>query len=224
MLKQDKERVVAELVELLRTSDTLLVADYRGLTHAELDGVRTELLMHGARFAVVKNTLTRRAADTAGVDALDEFLTGPTAIAFVTEGDAVAVAKTLADTARQTRRLALKGGLLGGRAISGDDVRELATAPPADVLRGQLLGAIVGPMTMIVGIFSAPLRDFVGVIDARIRQLEERSGAGAPAPAEPAEEPAAAELASEAEGEAEGVTPETEAEPAVQEPGEEQEA
>ena len=198
MLKGDKERVVAELLERLRTSETMLVADYRGLTHAELDGVRTELLKHGARFVVVKNTLTRRAAEAAGIDALDEFLKGPTAIAFVTDGDPMAVAKTLSDTARQTRRLSLKGGLLQGKVISGDDVRDLAALPPSDVLRGQLLGAIVGPMAAIVGIFTAPLRDFVGVVDARIRQLEERDEVAAPpAPAEeaPAEPEASAEVA-----------------------------
>jgi large subunit ribosomal protein L10 len=186
MLRTDKERVVAELVERLRTSDTLLVADYRGLTHAELDGVRTELLRSGARFSVVKNTLTRRAVEAAGVEGLDELLTGPTAIAFVMDGDMVAVAKTLSDTARQTRRLSLKGGILQGRTIGADDVRDLATLPPVDVLRGQLLGAIVGPVSSIVGIFAAPLRDFVGVVDARIRQLEER---GEPAAQSETEEP-----------------------------------
>ena len=203
MLKEDKERVVAELLERLRTSETLLVADYRGLTHAELDGVRTELLKHGARFVVVKNTLTRRAAEAAGIDALDEFLKGPTAIAFVTDGDPMAVAKTLSDTARQTRRLSLKGGLLQGKVISGDDVRDLAALPPSDVLRGQLLGAIVGPMAAIVGIFTAPLRDFVGVVDARIRQLEERDEVAAPpAPAEPEASAEVAEPEEPAEPEA----------------------
>lgn len=194
MLKTDKERVVAELVERLRTSETLLVADYRGLTHAELDGVRTELLRNGARFAVVKNTLTKRAAEAAGLDGLDELLVGPTAIAFVMDGDMVAVAKTLSDTARQTRRLELKGGILQGRTISAEEVANLATLPPADVLRGQLLGAIVGPASSIVGIFAAPLRDLVGVLDARIRQLEEEE-----APAAPPVEEAVAEQEAEPE-------------------------
>jgi large subunit ribosomal protein L10 len=173
MLRTDKERVVAELVERLRTSDTLLIADYRGLTHKELDGVRTELLKNGARFAVVKNTLTKRAADAAGLQGLDELLIGPTAIAFVAGGDMVAVAKVLSETARQTRRLSLKGGILQGRTIGADDVSDLATLPPGDVLRAQLVGAIVGPASAIVSVFAAPLRDVVGVIEARIRQLEE---------------------------------------------------
>ena len=172
MLKQDKERIVAELAESLRTSDTLIVADYRGLDMTAIDGVRSELLKHGARFSVVKNTLTKRAAEVAGVEALSEFLEGPTAIAFVREGDMVAVAKTLNETARQTRVLALKGGILQGRAITPADVRDLANLPPEDTLRGQVLGALVGPLNAIVGLFAAPLRDFVGVLDARSKAIE----------------------------------------------------
>ena len=179
MLKTEKEQVVAELAERLREADTLIVADYRGLTHAELDGVRTELLGHGARFTVCKNTLTRRAASEAGTEALLEFLTGPTAIAFVHDGDMVAVAKTLAETARTTRRLELKGAVLEGRTVNADAVRELATLPPTDVLRGQVLGAIVAPLTSLLGLVSAPLTNLVGLIDARIEQLGRRRRAAA---------------------------------------------
>jgi large subunit ribosomal protein L10 len=182
LLKAEKEQVVAELAERLRTSDTLFVADYRGLSMSEIDGVRTELLQHGARFSVVKNTLTRRAAEVAGVAGLSEFLDGPTAIAFVGEGDMVAVAKTLSDTARRTRILSVRGGILQGRTITPDEVRNLATLPPADILRGQVVAAVVGPLNAIVGLFTAPLRELVGVIDARIAQLEADGGAAAPAP------------------------------------------
>jgi large subunit ribosomal protein L10 len=176
MLRKDKERVVTELAERLRTSDTLIVADYRGLSMTEIDGVRSELLKHGARFSVVKNTLTRRAAEEAGVPQLVELLDGPTAIAFVGEGDMVAVAKSLNDTARQTKILSLKGGILQGEPMSADQVRSLASLPPTDVLQGQVLGAIVGPLSAIVALFTAPLRELVGVIDARIEQL---GGSGA---------------------------------------------
>jgi large subunit ribosomal protein L10 len=174
LLKRDKERVVTELVERLRASDTFIVADYRGLTMSEIDGVRTELLKHGARFSVVKNTLTKRAAEQAGVPSLVELLEGPTAIAFVLEGDMVAVAKTLNDTARQTKVLSLKGGLLQGQPVSAEDVQKLAALPPADVLQSQVLGAVIGPLNAIVGLFTAPLRDLVGVLDARISQLQEQ--------------------------------------------------
>jgi large subunit ribosomal protein L10 len=177
--KEDKERVVAELTERLRTSETLIVADYRGLTMPQIDELRGRLLEHGARFAVVKNTLTRRAAEAAGADSLLALLEGPTAIAFLeSDGDPVAVAKALADTARQTRVLVVRGGLLEGRPIEAGDIEELAKLPAPDVLRSQVLGAITAPLTSVLALFGAPLQDLVGLIDARVDQL---SGGEAPA-------------------------------------------
>jgi large subunit ribosomal protein L10 len=173
MKKSDKERVVNELAERLKSSPTLIIADYRGLTMPQIDALRSRLLEHGARFAVVKNTLTRRAAEQAGVDALLALLEGPTAIAFLeSDGDPVAVAKALATVARETQVLVLRGGIMEGRTISEADVQSLAKLPPTDVLRGQLVGAIAAPMATVVGLFNAPLRDLVGVLQARIEQLE----------------------------------------------------
>src|SRR6266516_1291779 len=127
MKREEKERVVVELTERLRSSQTLMVADYRGLTMPQIDALRARLLEHGARFAVVKNTLTRRAAGAAGADSVLALLEGPTAIAFVeSDGDPLAVAKALADTARETRILALRGGVLDGAPITGDDIAPLA--------------------------------------------------------------------------------------------------
>jgi large subunit ribosomal protein L10 len=214
MLKADKERIVAELAERLRSTPTLFVADYRGLSVTEIDDLRTKLIEHGARFSVVKNTLTRRAAEAAGAEALLALLEGPTAIAFIeADGDLVAVAKALADSARTTRVLAIRGGLLDGAPVGEDEIRNLATLPPTDVLRGQVLGAITGPLMTVVGLISAPVRDLIGLIDARIAQLEEQvdSSAAPAAEAATAEEAVAAEPESE-----EAVTDETAgAEPAA---------
>jgi large subunit ribosomal protein L10 len=185
MHKSEKERVVAELTERLRVSETLLVADYRGLTHAQIDDLRTKLLAAGARFTVVKNTLTRRAAEAAGADALLAMLEGPTAIAFLeSDGDPVAVAKALGDVARDTKVLELRGGIMQGATISAGQVEELAKLPPADVLRAQVLGAVTAPLQTIVGLFTAPLQDLAGLIDARIEQLEAEGGGVASAGAE----------------------------------------
>jgi large subunit ribosomal protein L10 len=209
MNKSEKERVVAELAERLRTSETLIVADYRGLTNSEIDGLRSKLLEHGARFAVVKNTLTRRAAETAGADALLALLEGPSAIAFVESGgDPVAVAKALADTATSTKVLAIRGGVLEGKSLTAAEVESLAKLPPADVIRAQLVGAIVSPLTTVVALLTAPLRDLVGLIDARIEQLKEQ-GDTSEAAAAPAPEPEAAV----AEPEAPAEEPTAEAEP-----------
>jgi large subunit ribosomal protein L10 len=217
MQKSDKERVVAELTERLRTSETLIVADYRGLTNAEIDELRTKLIEHGARFAVVKNTLTRRAAEAAGADALLALLEGPSAIAFVESGgDPIAVAKALGDTATSTKVLAIRGGVLEGKSLSAEEVESLAKLPPADVIRAQLVGAIVSPLTTVVALLAAPLRDLVGLIDARIEQLQEQGDTSAAAAA-----PSVSETQGEPEADAD--EPAAEAEP-VPEPEPEPEA
>ena len=178
MLRSEKERVVAELSERLRNTDTLIVADYRGLTMPQIDELRTRLVEAGARFHVVKNTLTRRAAEAAGADALLALLDGPSAIAFIESGgDPVAVAKALSGAARDTKILAIRGGVLEGRPISAEQVEDLAKLPPVDALRGQVMGAIVAPLMTVVGLLNAPLRDLVGLIDARIEQLGGEAGA-----------------------------------------------
>ena len=196
MLKTDKERIVDELAADLGSAETLIVADYRGLTNKQLEALLDQLLPHGARFRIVKNTLTRRAAEQAGADALLVMLEGPTAIAFIeSSGDPAAVAKALAATAKETNVLTLRGGILEGKTLSGEEVDRLATLPPVDVLRGQLVGAIVAPLTQLLGLVSAPLRDLHGLIDARIKQLEEQGEVVAPAAAAAVEveEPASEE-------------------------------
>jgi large subunit ribosomal protein L10 len=190
MLRQDKERIVGELAERLKSSPNILVADYRGLSMPEIDELRTKLLETGARFSVVKNTLTRLAAEQAGVRALLELIDGPTAIAFIdADGDPAAAAKILNDTARANDVLVIRGGLLEGDTVGDAEIKRLATLPPADVLRAQLAGAVAAPLTTIVGLFTAPLRDIVNVLDARIKQLEEQ-GETAPE-SEPESEPKA---------------------------------
>jgi large subunit ribosomal protein L10 len=200
MLKTDKERIVTELAAELSAAETLIVADYRGLTNKQLESLRDVLLEHGARFRIVKNTLTRRAAEEAGADALLVMLEGPTAIAFIeSSGDPAAVAKALAQTARETNVLALRGGILEGKPLSGDEVDRLAKLPPLDVLRSQLVGAVVAPLTQLLGLVSAPLRDLHGLIAARIEQLEAQGEVVVLADEAPVvtEEPATEEAADE---------------------------
>jgi large subunit ribosomal protein L10 len=185
LLKTDKERIVAELADRLASTETLIVADYRGLTNKELEALRARLTQHGARLTVVKNTLTRRAAESAGADAVLALLEGPTAIAFVeADGDPAAVAKALADTARDTKVLAIRGGVLAGSPVSSDQVDELAKLPTMEVLRSQVVGVVVAPLTQLAALLAAPLRDLVGLIDARIEQLGGEDIAAARAPAE----------------------------------------
>ncbi len=129
MLKTDKERIVEELAAELGSAETLIVADYRGLTNKQLEALRDQLLPQGARLRIVKNTLTRRAAEQAGADELLVMLEGPTAIAFIeSSGDPAAVAKALAATAKETNVLTLRGGILEGKALSGAGRRQARDA------------------------------------------------------------------------------------------------
>ena len=211
MLKADTERIVAELAQELGAAETLIVADYRGLTNKQLEALRDRLLENGARFRIVKNTLTRRAAEQAGAEALLVMLEGPTAIAFIESGgDPAAVAKALAATAKETNVLTLRGGLLEGRTLTGEEVDRLATLPSMDVLRGQLVGVIVAPLTQLLALVSAPLQNLHGLIDARIKQLEAQGEVATPAAAEVE--------ASETEAETPTEEPAPEVEPEAEEP------
>jgi large subunit ribosomal protein L10 len=209
--KADKEKVVQELTERLRSADSLIVTDYRGMTNGQLASLRTELIKHGAKFTVVKNTLTRRAAQDAGAEGLLAMLEGPTAIAFVeSDGNPVAVAKALSDAARETKILVLRGGVLSGKPMSDAEIEILAKLPPLDVLKAQLVGVIVAPLTQLAAVLNAPLQNLVGLIDARITQLggsadatpAEEAKPEEPAVEEPAVEEPAAEAASEETGDA----------------------
>ena len=219
MKKDQKEHVVEELTQRLKAAETLLVADYRGLTMPQIDDLRTRLLASGARFTVVKNTLTRRAAEAAGADGLLALLDGPSAIAFLeADGDMVAAAKALADSARETRVLEIRGGIMQGRAVTAAEVETLAKLPPEDVLRGQVLGAIVAPLTALAGLLNAPLQNLVGLIDARIEQLggEEPEAEPEPEPEVEAKPEAEAAPAEEAPAEQEPAVEESPAEEATQ--------
>src|SRR5260370_39173932 len=119
----------------------------------QIDALRTRLLESGARFSVVKNTLTRRAAEAAGAEALLAMLEGPIAIAFLeTGGDMVAASKALADSARETKVLAIRGGIMEGRTVTAEEIETLATPPPTHILRGQGPGPIVAPPTTFNGL------------------------------------------------------------------------
>jgi large subunit ribosomal protein L10 len=220
MRRDQKEQVVEELTARLKAAETLLVADYRGLTMPQIDELRTRLLESGARFTVVKNTLTRRAAEAAGTEGLLALLDGPSAIAFLeADGDMVATAKALADAARETNVLEIRGGIMQGRAVTAEEVEILAKLPPTEVLRGQVLGAIVAPLTALAGLLNAPLQNLRGLIDARIEQLggEEEAAPEPERAAEPEAEAAPAEEAPADEAAAEEA-------PAEEEPAAEEES
>ena len=214
MNRDEKREVVERLVTQIKESKALIVTDYRGLTVTQTAELRRTLREAGASFHIAKNTLARLAAEQAERPTLIEFLEGPTAIAFI-EDDPAATAKRLSEVARTTRILAVKGGVMNGHTLSADQIRELGDLPPRQTLLSQVVGAIVGPMQLTVGVLNAPLRDIVAVLDAYIQKRQEAEGAEAPAAApepEAAAEPEAAEEAAPA-AEEPAAEPEAAAEP-----------
>jgi large subunit ribosomal protein L10 len=167
----EKRKVVEELAQRIRDADSMIVADYRGLTVTQIADVRGALRDAGASFRVAKNTLARRAAEEAGQPLLVDMLQGPTAIAFVAD-DPAAVAKKLSEMARITRMLEVRGAVLEGKALTADEVRQLGELPSRDVLRGQVVGAVASPIQGAYNVLAAPLREFLVVLDQYIAQRE----------------------------------------------------
>ena len=166
----NKEAAVAELTESFRDANAVLLNDYRGLTVAQLKQLRKNIGEH-AEYAVVKNTLTKIAANQAGISSFDEELAGPSAIAFV-HGDTVAVAKGLRDFAKANPQLVVKGGYFDGNPLTADEVRKLADLESREVLLGKLAGAFKASLFGAAYLFNAPLAQAVRTVDA-LREKQE---------------------------------------------------
>lgn len=160
-----KKKVVEEIKIRLQKIQGAVLTDYRGLNVAEVTELRAKLRDAGIEFKVLKNTLTRIAANEVGLEGLDPYLEGPTAIAFGLE-DPVAPAKILAEFAKTHKALEIKAGILANKVIDGASVEALADLPPREVLLAKLLGAVQSPMYGFVGSLQGILRNFVYVLDA----------------------------------------------------------
>ncbi len=171
MRLEQKERVVEQLTARMREAPAMIVTDYRGLTVTQVADVRQALREAGATFHVAKNTLAKIAATKAERLDLIGLLDGPTAIAFVAD-DPSAAAKKLSDLARQTRILQVRGAVMDGQTLTADDVRALGELPSKDVLQGQVVGAIAGPVQGAYNVFAAPLREFLVVLDQYIEKRQ----------------------------------------------------
>jgi large subunit ribosomal protein L10 len=160
----NKEASVAELTDLFRNSNAVLLTEYRGLTVAQLKSLRQSISAN-ATYAVVKNTLTKIAANAAGISAFDDQLAGPSAIAFV-HGDTVAVAKSLRDFAKVNPLLVVKSGYFDGNPLSEAEVTQLADLESREVLLGKLAGAFKASLFGAAYMFNAPLAQAVRTVDA----------------------------------------------------------
>jgi large subunit ribosomal protein L10 len=217
MNRDEKAAVIDRIAEELEASQAVFAVDYRGITVSQVADLRARLRAADATFNVVKNSLTERAADKAGAEALKSVLEGPTALTFV-RGDAAAAAKALSDAQRVTEVLAFKGGLMDGQVVSADDIRAIAKLPSRDVLYAQLVGTVAAPLNGLARTLNA-LISGIAVQLGQIRDQGLVSGTAAPEPqAEAAPEPEAAASA-EADAPAEE-TPAAEAEAPAETPEE----
>lgn len=181
MASPDKVAAVAEIKEKFENSNGVVVTAYTGLSVAQLKDLR-RALSGSAQYRVSKNTLTKIAANEAGISELDEYLVGSTAVAFVT-GDPVEAAKGLRNFAKDNGALVIKGGVLDGKALSAADINKLADLESREVLLARLAGGMKGSMAKAAATFEAPLTKFVRTADA-LRSKVEQGGAGSPAPAD----------------------------------------
>lgn len=169
--REKKEAIVADLTEKFSRSQAIILTDYRGLPVPEISRLRHQLREMTTGYHVVKNRLVKLALEKAGLPVPEDLLRGPTAIAFCYE-DVAAPSKALMDFARESRILTIKGGILGDRVITAEEVSALAALPPRDVLRAQVLAGIQAPIAGLLDVLSGPLRQLVHVLQARAQQLE----------------------------------------------------
>jgi len=225
MNREQKAAVIEQIAADITASQAVFAVDYRGITVAQADALRARLRDCDATFRVVKNSLTERAADQAGVAELRPLLEGPTALTFV-RGDAAAAAKAISDFARTTQLLAFKGGLMDGAALSGSEVGQIARLPSRDVLYGQLVGLIASPIAGLARTLSALIGGLaVGLGGVLEQKAADPAFAGSPpdrepdaadaGPADSGGEPGAADAApADDEGEAGGEPAAADAAPA----------
>jgi len=208
MARPDKAAAVAELADEFRNSNAAVLTEYRGLSVKQLQDLR-RALGENASYAVVKNTLTKIAAKEAGVDAFDDLLSGPSAIAFV-KGDPVEAAKSLRDFAKANSPLVIKGGILDGNPLTVDEISKIADLESREVLLGKLAGAMLASLQNAVSLFNAPISQvarLAGALQAAAEQDPSILGGGAGEPA-PAAEDAAPESVEDATASAPEVTDE----------------
>jgi large subunit ribosomal protein L10 len=196
MNREQKAAAIEEVATQIQESEAVFAVDYRGISVPQAAELRTRLTEAGARFRVVKNTLTQRAADQAGAESLKEFLQGPTAFTFVVaDGDVALAAKALATFRRETELLSFKGGLMGGETLTVEQLESLSRLPAREVLHQQLVGMIASPITGLV----RGLNALISGLAIQLQQIAEQGLVGGDPP--PAEEaaPAAEEPAAETE-------------------------
>lgn len=167
---EEKAQVVAEIKEKFQNSTGVVLADYRGLTVTQVTQLRAQLREAGVEYRVLKNTLVRRAAQEVGIEGLEPYLEGPTAVAF--SADPVAGAKILSEFAKTSKNFVIKAGVVEGKVINEAGVKALADLPSREVLLAQVLRGIQAPLAGMANVLQGPIRK-LGYALEEVRKLKE---------------------------------------------------
>ncbi|HEY5196212.1 MAG TPA: 50S ribosomal protein L10 [Solirubrobacteraceae bacterium] len=194
MNREQKAAVIDEIAVKIQQSEAIFAVDFRGITVPQAAELRDKLRAVDASFRVVKNSLTERAADQVGAEHLKPLLAGPTALTFV-GGDAATAAKTVADYAKITDKLAFKGGVMDGAPLSSEQVTSISKLPPRDVLYGQLVGLVASPLTGLVRTLNALIGGLAIQLGAILEKKESGEIPAGPPPAGPVAGPVAESVA-----------------------------
>lgn len=167
---EEKQKVVEDIKQKFQGSSGVVLADYRGLTVAQVTNLRVQLREAGVEYRVLKNTMVRRAADEIGIQGLEQYLEGPTALAF--SADPVAPAKILSEFIKKNKNLTIKAGVLEGTVIGPEKIKDLANLPSREVLLAQVLAGMQGPLQGMVNVLQGPIRK-LGYALEEVRKLKE---------------------------------------------------
>ena len=172
MSREKKAQLMDSLQQVFSRCSIGIMTDYRGLSANEMTDLRRGLRESGIEYKVVKNTLARFAAKRAGKEELVSFFEGPVAIAFG-YGDITEPARALANYIQTSRAsMSIKGGFLSDRLLTSEDVTTLSTLPSREILLAKVVGGVQSPISALVSHLTAPMRGIIGMLQARIQQME----------------------------------------------------
>ncbi|MGI5901621.1 MAG: 50S ribosomal protein L10 [Desulfitobacteriia bacterium] len=167
---EEKQKIVENIKGKIQESTGVILADYRGLTVSQVTDLRAQLRQANVEYRVLKNTMVRRAVDEIGIEGLDPYLVGPTAVTF--SADPVAPAKILSEFSKKNKKLKIKAGILEGQVITAEKIKDLADLPAREVLLAQVLAGIQAPLQGMANVLQGPIRKLGYALEEVRKQKE----------------------------------------------------
>ncbi len=189
MPNPEKATIIEEVKDKINSAKLAILTDFQGMSVAEMTELRKLLRGANTDYKVYKNTLTRLAAEQLGINKIEKYLVGPTALVFGKSDDLVTPAKIIKDFSAKHQHLKIKGGILNKKVISPEDVVSLTNMPPKEILIAMVLGGLQAPVSKLLSVLQAPMREFIGVLKSLAEKREKDSGAKVNSEKLPSESP-----------------------------------